>query len=346
MAAPPRSGIEVDWSSLPLTGPAIEGRAAALHDALDVAAAAGRRAGLAFAVVDREGMLEIAQRAVGLHIVAQRRSAGGDRIGDDRTDRLGQAFALSRWPSCRPWRSCPPRAAATGRRATAPPTHRYCQVRRSASGRAAPPSTAICGPSSSEASRAPSSALPVGSTPSPASIGCVSAVPSANSMKPKRRGSLKITRERAPSGGDDMEHDMVVRGVSSNARDGTRPAISLPSAVSMRNEPDMPRWQISTGPPSICMVRYLARRPSAVMVLPVSRCAKSSRKRKPEIGPARLDADDAGAFQNRLQAAPDRFDLGQFRHGRLSSHRRKCRDGRAPARDVRRRFRRYRRRSF
>ena len=30
-------------------------------------------------------------------------------------------------------------------------------------------------------------------------------------MKPKRRGSLKITRDRAPSAPTDMEHDMVVR---------------------------------------------------------------------------------------------------------------------------------------
>src|SRR5882757_5549655 len=52
----------------------------------------------------------------------------------------------------------------------------------------------------------------------------------------------------------------------------------------MRNDPDMPRWQISTGPLSMCMVRYLARRPSAVTVLPVNRSENRSGKGKRRSG--------------------------------------------------------------
>src|SRR5438552_1552949 len=60
--------------------------------------------------------------------------------------------------------------------------------------------------------------------------------------------------------------------------------MSLLSAVSTRNDPDMPRWQISTGPSSICIVRYLARLPSAVTVLPASRSEKRSGKGKRRSG--------------------------------------------------------------
>ena len=82
----------------------------------------------------------------------------------------------------------------------------------------------------------------------------------------------------------------------------------------MRNEPDMPRWQISTGPPSRCTIRYLARRPSAVTRLPGERLGETLGEGKAQIRPARLDLDDARALHHRLQPAPDGLDLGQFRH--------------------------------
>ena len=59
---------------------AIEARAAALHDSHDRSAAARPRARGALAVVDREGVLEIAERAVGLAMIAQGRAARCDRL--------------------------------------------------------------------------------------------------------------------------------------------------------------------------------------------------------------------------------------------------------------------------
>jgi len=63
-----------------LAGRAIKGGAPGLHDALDPALAAAGDAGLAFAVVDPEIVLESAEFAVRALMVAQRRPAGLDRI--------------------------------------------------------------------------------------------------------------------------------------------------------------------------------------------------------------------------------------------------------------------------
>ena len=65
-------------------------RTPALDDAGDRPVAAAARAGGAFAVVDGEGMLEIAELAVGLTVVAQRRAAGFDGFLQHVADRRGQ----------------------------------------------------------------------------------------------------------------------------------------------------------------------------------------------------------------------------------------------------------------
>ncbi len=70
---------------------------------------------------------------------------------------------------------------------------------------------------------------------------------------------------------------------------------------------------MSSGPPSISAVRYLARRPSETIFLPERRLAKSGGNGKRKSA-ARLDRDDAGAFHHRLQPAPDGLDLGKLRH--------------------------------
>ena len=75
-------------AGLSLAFRAVEGRAAALDDAPDRAAAGAR---LAFAVIDREVLGEIAELAVGLDEVAQGRAAGRDRLAEHRRDRRGQA---------------------------------------------------------------------------------------------------------------------------------------------------------------------------------------------------------------------------------------------------------------
>src|SRR5581483_3331119 len=73
-----------------LAARAKESRAAVLHDALDRAFASRRDAGLALAVIDAEIVLEIAERAVGAPMIAQRRAARLDRIVEHGSDRVGQ----------------------------------------------------------------------------------------------------------------------------------------------------------------------------------------------------------------------------------------------------------------
>src|SRR5262245_60621581 len=77
----------------------IEGRAAGLDDAPDGAGAARRRARLALMVIDPEAVLESAERAVGLAVVAQRRAAGLDRLGQNLADRGDEALGAGRGPA-------------------------------------------------------------------------------------------------------------------------------------------------------------------------------------------------------------------------------------------------------
>ena len=82
-------------------------------------------------------------------------------------------------------------------------------------------------------------------------------------------------------------------------------------------------------PPSRCTVRYLARRPSAVTRRPVERFGETaSGNGKRRSGRRVSTADDPRAFQHRLQAAPDRLDLGKLRHVGDGSGRRMRRGGR------------------
>src|SRR5258708_27556494 len=65
-------------------------RAARLGDAAHAFGASAAGAGLALLAVDRPAMLEIAELAIGLDIVAQRRSPGLDRLAQHRFDRGGE----------------------------------------------------------------------------------------------------------------------------------------------------------------------------------------------------------------------------------------------------------------
>ena len=71
----------------------MESRPARLDDALDRATAAGPLARFALPVVDLEAMLEIAERTVGLPMIAQARSAGLDCLADHVAYRLCQPVA-------------------------------------------------------------------------------------------------------------------------------------------------------------------------------------------------------------------------------------------------------------
>src|SRR5207244_3403336 len=81
-----------DMRRLLLAHRAEERRAPGLHDALDRALAARRRAWLALAVVDAEVVLEQAELAGCLPVVAQRGAAGPDRIVEHRLDGIHKAL--------------------------------------------------------------------------------------------------------------------------------------------------------------------------------------------------------------------------------------------------------------
>src|ERR1017187_7132207 len=76
------------WARLFLAWRTIERRAAGLHDAFDLALAARTRRALA--VIDLETVLEIAERAVGTAVVAQRGAAGLNRVLEHRLDGIDQ----------------------------------------------------------------------------------------------------------------------------------------------------------------------------------------------------------------------------------------------------------------
>ncbi len=67
-----------------------------LHDPLHRTAASRRDARLVLPVVDAEPVLEIAELAGGLGVVAQCRATGLDRFRDDRVDDLRQPFQRAR----------------------------------------------------------------------------------------------------------------------------------------------------------------------------------------------------------------------------------------------------------
>src|SRR5688572_12318411 len=74
----------------------IEGGASGLHEPRHGAGAGGRHAGLAFSVVDPEGMLEIAEGPVDLRMVAQGGAAGFHRLREHIPDDLGELVRLVR----------------------------------------------------------------------------------------------------------------------------------------------------------------------------------------------------------------------------------------------------------
>src|ERR1044071_1318324 len=68
-----------------------ERRAAGLDNAAHALCAGAAGTGIAFAAVDRPAMLEIAELAIRLHVIPQRRSASLDRLPKHIPDRLGEA---------------------------------------------------------------------------------------------------------------------------------------------------------------------------------------------------------------------------------------------------------------
>ena len=74
---------------------AVEGRAAGLDDAAHPLGAIARGARVAFATIDGPAVLEIAELAIGLDIIAQRGAAGLDRLGQDRADGSDEAVGTA-----------------------------------------------------------------------------------------------------------------------------------------------------------------------------------------------------------------------------------------------------------
>ena len=121
------------------------------------------------------------------------------------------------------------------------------------------------------------------------------------SIRPNRRGSLKVTI--APDAS--AEDDVVVR-----------PPVRRRAACSTRKSPDMPRCTSSVSPDDSDASRYLARRVTAVTRWPTSRSPNPGGKRDAQVGAAHFHAVDADADQRRLQHAAHRLDFGQLGHSR------------------------------
>src|SRR4029077_14512212 len=79
-----------------LAARAVEARAAGLHDALDAACrrelAVAARAALALMLIDLPAMLEIAELAIGLDIIAQGGTARSDRLAQHLGHGAGQSL--------------------------------------------------------------------------------------------------------------------------------------------------------------------------------------------------------------------------------------------------------------
>ena len=139
---------------------------------------------------------------------------------------------------------------------------------------------------------APLNALPVGSTPSPASIGCSSsAASSTSSMKPNRRGSLKMMRDAGPAAVLHREDDMVVRVelralVMEDARRRRRAALLDAERAGHAEMADQRR-------PAVEMRDQVFGAPAERGDPPSGeRLGEAVRKGKAQIRPARLDLDD------------------------------------------------------
>src|ERR1700736_729089 len=87
-----RSQSQAEYSLLALRAP--ERRAAVLGKAPHDAATPGGLTFLAFAIINLKRMLEIAEFAGGLAMVAQRRAAGLDRLIQHRVNGIDQAFGV------------------------------------------------------------------------------------------------------------------------------------------------------------------------------------------------------------------------------------------------------------
>ena len=80
-----------------------------MNPPLDDASARRRRTGLAFAVIDLERVLKIAQGAIDLLMISQRRTASGNRLSQHVPDFVAQADKFGAGPPCRRYeRACDP----------------------------------------------------------------------------------------------------------------------------------------------------------------------------------------------------------------------------------------------
>ena len=150
---------------------------------------------VARAVVDAERVLEIAEIAVGLAMIAQRRAAG--LIASFSTALMASTSALARARSARRTAVAMVEAMALGRQMRAMQRLAHIDVaepRDDLLVRQRGLQARLLAARRPRASIAPSNALPSGSGPSASIIGCWSSSSRAISfMKPKRRGSLNVT---------------------------------------------------------------------------------------------------------------------------------------------------------
>jgi hypothetical protein len=115
-------------------------------------------------------------------------------------------------------------------------------------------------------------------------------------LKPNRRASLSATAAPGPR----LDQQMVVR--ESLGR------IDAPAC------PDIPRWKISVSPRSVSISPYLARRPSAVTIAPVSRWRRSTGIALRRSARRGSTCGQALAGEHGGQPANGGFDFGKLWH--------------------------------
>lgn len=289
---------------------AVKGRTSVLDDPLDRAAAARGAAGRAFLAVDGEGMLEIAERSIGVHIIAQGRSACCDRFRDHLPDGLGEGDASFR----RLAGSAGKRARRPFRREMRPPkrladidiakARNQTLIEKDGLERRFPVREGARHIVRGEGvSRRFNAHIPEMA----ASVEC------GAGRQIHEAEAARIVIDDAPAIGH-MEDDMVMsRGFAARA---VEIAGGIPRAVLLDPE-RAGHAEMHDEHRAVIHVRHQIFRPPAHgdNFAAFDACREILGKRKPQIGAALLDMADRATLHMRGKAAPDGFDFGKFGHG-------------------------------
>src|SRR6185437_738768 len=286
-----------------------EGRASVLRETPDNAAAARGLAFLAFAVVDLERMLKIAELTRGLAMVTQRRAAGSDRLIEHRMDGADQPPRMIGGPGL----SGRERRGQSSRRQLRP-EQRFADIDV-----AEPCDHALVEQRRLEAG------LPVGAgTRQHGGIECVAerfrTEPVQQRFILDRAAgdhlhvaeAARIVEDHGRARGH-VKHHMIM-GMVLAARMmelAWRLLVVLPEDTKRARHSQMHQQHVAGGEIDHQIFGAAAESGDGLALEP---CHEVLLERKPQILAPRLDLDELGTLHRRLQSAADGFDFRQFRH--------------------------------